>query len=88
MGGMQTWIWAHKYPDMMDIAVPMALMLTEMSSRNWMMRRLIVDSIRNDPERDERELHEAAAQLAIRFRVLCNGDQRRQPSHVSHRADA
>ena len=50
MGGMQTWIWAHKYPDMMDIAVPMASMPTEMSSRNWMMRRLIVDSIRNDPE--------------------------------------
>ena len=50
MGGMQTWIWAAKYPDVMDIAVPMASMPTEMSSRNWMMRRLIVDCIRNDPE--------------------------------------
>jgi len=28
----------------------MASQPTEMSSRNWMMRRLIVDSIRNDPE--------------------------------------
>ncbi len=50
MGGMQTWIWAHKFPKMLDIAVPMASMPTEMSSRNWMMRRLIIDSIRNDPE--------------------------------------
>jgi homoserine O-acetyltransferase len=50
MGGMQTWIWAQKYPDMMDIAVPMASLPTEMSGRNWMMRRLIIDSIRNDPE--------------------------------------
>lgn len=50
MGGMQTWIWAQKYPQMMDIAVPMASLPTEMSGRNWMMRRLIVDSIRNDPE--------------------------------------
>ncbi len=50
MGGMQTWIWAQKYPDAMDIAVPMASLPTEMSSRNWMMRRLIIDSIRNDPE--------------------------------------
>jgi homoserine O-acetyltransferase/O-succinyltransferase len=49
MGGMQTWIWAHKYADMMDIAVPMASMPTEMSSRNWILRRLITDSIRNDP---------------------------------------
>jgi homoserine O-acetyltransferase/O-succinyltransferase len=50
MGGMQTWIWAHKHPKMMDIAAPMASMPSEMSSRNWMMRRLIIDSIRNDPE--------------------------------------
>ena len=32
------------------IAVPMASLPTEMSSRNWMLRRLIIDSIRNDPE--------------------------------------
>jgi homoserine O-acetyltransferase len=50
MGGMQTWIWATRYPEMMDIAVPMACQPTEMSSRNWMLRRLITDSIRNDPE--------------------------------------
>ena len=50
MGGMQTWIWAQKYPGFMDIAVPMASLPTEMSGRNWMMRRLIIDSIRNDPE--------------------------------------
>ena len=50
MGGMHVWIWAQKYPDFMDIAVPMASLPTEMSGRNWMMRRLIIDSIRNDPE--------------------------------------
>ena len=50
MGGMQSWIWAQKYPGFMDIAVPMASLPTEMSGRNWMMRRLIIDSIRNDPQ--------------------------------------
>jgi homoserine O-acetyltransferase/O-succinyltransferase len=50
MGGMHTWLWAQKYPDFMDIAVPMASLPTEMSGRNWMTRRLIIDSIRNDPE--------------------------------------
>ena len=50
MGGMETWIWAQKYPRAMDIAVPMASLPIEMSSRNWMTRRLIVDSIRSDPE--------------------------------------
>ena len=50
MGGMETWIFATRYPDYMDIAVPMACFPTEMSSRNWMLRRLITDSIRNDPD--------------------------------------
>ena len=50
MGGMQTWMWAQKYPGLMDIAVPMASLPTEMSGRNWMMRRLLVESIRRDPE--------------------------------------
>jgi homoserine O-acetyltransferase/O-succinyltransferase len=50
MGGMHTWIWAQKYPDFIDVAVPMASLPTEMSGRNWMMRRLIIDAIRNDPE--------------------------------------
>ena len=50
MGGMETWIFAQKYPGFMDVAVPMASLPSEMSSRNWMLRRLIIDSIRNDPE--------------------------------------
>jgi homoserine O-acetyltransferase len=50
MGGMQTWMWGSKYPEFMDALVPMASQPTEMSSRNWIMRRMITDSIRNDPE--------------------------------------
>ena len=50
MGGMETWIFAQKYPDLTDIAVPMASLPTEMSGRNWMLRRLVIDSIRKDPE--------------------------------------
>ncbi|MBA2963686.1 MULTISPECIES: alpha/beta fold hydrolase [Ramlibacter] len=50
MGGMHAWLWGVKYPGEMDLLVPMACQPTEMSSRNWMMRRLIVDSIKNDPD--------------------------------------
>ena len=50
MGGMETWIWAQRYPHFMDVAVPMASLPVEMSGRNWMTRRLIIDSIRDDPE--------------------------------------
>ena len=50
MGGMHTWIWGVKYPTAMDALVPMASQPTEMSSRNWMMRRLLIQTIRSDPE--------------------------------------
>ena len=50
MGGMMTWIWAEQYPSMLDIAVPMASLPVAMGSRNWALRRFLVDSIKNDPE--------------------------------------
>ena len=50
MGGMQTWMWGAAYPDFMDALVPMASQPTAMSSRNWMMRRMITDAVRNDPD--------------------------------------
>jgi homoserine O-acetyltransferase len=50
MGGMHTWAWGVRYPDFMDALAPMASQPTAMASRNWMMRRLIIDSIRNDPD--------------------------------------
>jgi homoserine O-acetyltransferase len=50
MGGMNAWMWGEKYPDFMDTLVPMASQPSAMSSRNWMMRRLITDSIRKDPD--------------------------------------
>ena len=52
MGGMQTWVWGVKYPGFMDALVPMAAQPTAMASRNWILRRLVTDSIRNDPEWD------------------------------------
>jgi homoserine O-acetyltransferase len=50
MGGMQTWLWGVQHPAFMDALVPMASQPTEMSGRNWMMRRMLIDSIRKDPD--------------------------------------
>ncbi len=49
MGGMETWVWGESYPEFMDALVPMASQPTAMSSRNWMMRRMIIDAVRTDP---------------------------------------
>ncbi len=50
MGGMHTWLWAEKYPGMMDIAVPMASQPTAMAARNWILRRMMLETIRNDSD--------------------------------------
>ena len=50
MGGMHSWIWGVKYPQAMDVLVPMASQPTEMAARNWMLRRLMLETIRNDPD--------------------------------------
>jgi homoserine O-acetyltransferase/O-succinyltransferase len=50
MGGMHAWIWGVKYPQAMDVLVPMASQPTAMAARNWMLRRLMLETIRNDPD--------------------------------------
>jgi homoserine O-acetyltransferase len=50
MGGMHAWIWAVRYPQFMDVVVPMASQPTAMAARNWMLRRIMIETIRNDPD--------------------------------------
>lgn len=49
MGGMETWLYGEMYPDYMDAIVPMASEPSAMGGRNWLMRRMVIDAIRNDP---------------------------------------
>jgi len=50
MGGMSAWMWGVRYPGYMDAIVPMASQPTPMAARNWMLRRIMLESIRQDPE--------------------------------------
>lgn len=52
MGGMETWLWGEQHPDMADALVPMAAQPTQMAGRNWMMRRMLVEAIKQDPAWD------------------------------------
>ena len=49
MGGMLTWAWGEAQPDFMDGLVPLASTPTAMASRNWAMRRLLIETIKADP---------------------------------------
>ena len=50
MGGMHSWVWAERYPDFMDAAVPLASVPAAIAGRNRMIRRMAMDDIRADPE--------------------------------------
>ena len=50
MGAMHTWMWGERYPDFMDALMPLASLPTQISGRNRIWRRVIIDAIRNDPE--------------------------------------
>jgi homoserine O-acetyltransferase len=50
MGGMHVWLWGERYPGFMDALAPMASQPTAMASRNWMLRRMMLEMIRNDPD--------------------------------------
>ena len=50
MGGMHTWLWGETYPDFMDALMPLASLPTQISGRNRVWRRVIIDAIRTDPE--------------------------------------
>ncbi|HZL40804.1 MAG TPA: alpha/beta fold hydrolase [Pseudolabrys sp.] len=52
MGGMQAWLWGENYSGYMDALVPMASQPTAMAARNWMLRRMMLESIRQDPAYD------------------------------------
>jgi homoserine O-acetyltransferase len=50
MGAMHTWMWGETYPDFMDALMPLASNPVPIAGRNRAYRKMIIDSIRNDPE--------------------------------------
>jgi homoserine O-acetyltransferase/O-succinyltransferase len=50
MGGMHTWLWGERYPTFMDALMPLASLPTQISGRNRVWRRVVIDAIRNDPQ--------------------------------------
>jgi len=49
MGCMHAWVWGYTYPGFADGLVPLACAPAPIVGRNRMMRRMIMDDIRNDP---------------------------------------
>ena len=50
MGCMHAWVWGERYPTFVDGLVPLACAPTQIAGRNRMMRKMIIDAIRTDPD--------------------------------------
>src|SRR5438045_3724746 len=50
MGCMHAWVWGERYPQFVDALVPLACVPVQIAGRNRMMRKMIIDAIRSDPD--------------------------------------
>ena len=55
MGGMHTWMWGYMYPGFMDALMPLASAPVEIAGRNRMLRKMVIDSLRGDPDFNDGE---------------------------------
>jgi homoserine O-acetyltransferase len=92
MGGMHTWLWGETYPDFMDALMPLASLPTQISGRNRIWRRAIIDSIRDDPEWKNGEYTTQPAGLRTAAFMLMfmssNPVQRQKEMPTREKADA
>lgn len=49
MGGMHTWVWGERHPEFMDALMPLASLPDQISGRNRVWRKTLIDAIRKDP---------------------------------------
>lgn len=75
MGGMHSWMWAERWPSMMDAVVPLASLPTQIAGRNRVWRRMVIDDIRNDPEWQNGEYTKQPRSLvnAVQMLILVGG---------------
>ncbi len=92
MGAMHTWMWGYMYPGFMDALMPLASAPVEIGGRNRMLRKMIMDSIRSDPDFNNGEYtgplkNMLAAQFAL-FIMTSSPLQLYKQSPTREQADA
>jgi len=92
MAGMHTWLWGEQHPQFMDALMPLASLPTQISGRNRVWRRLIIDAIRNDPDWQGGEYQVQPPSLRTAMQMLwlmsSNPVLRQQEAPTLARADA
>jgi homoserine O-acetyltransferase len=74
MGGMHTWLWGELHPKFMDALMPLASLPTQISGRNRVWRRLIIDAIRTDPEWQDGKAQPRGLRIALEMGWLMSNN--------------
>ncbi len=92
MGGMHTWLWGELHPDFMDALLPLASLPVEISGRNRMWRRTVIDAIRTDPDWKDGDYTAQPHGLRIALEVMAlqssNPVERQKEAPTREKADA
>jgi homoserine O-acetyltransferase len=91
MGGMHTWMWGEIYPDFMSVLVPMGSQPTAVAGRNWMLRRMLIETIRADPAFNNGNYSEQPPSFkfaSIFFSLATSGGTQRMQASAQTRAAA
>ena len=70
MGGMHSWLWGEMHPDFMDALMPLASLPMQISGRNRVWRRAIIDAIRDAPDWDHGDYRTQPSGLRIAAEML------------------
>jgi homoserine O-acetyltransferase len=70
MGGMHSWLWGELHPQFMDALMPLASLPSQISGRNRVWRRVVIDAIRNDPQWQQGNYREQPAALKTAEQML------------------
>jgi len=91
MGGMHSWLWGELHPEFMDALLPLASLPAQISGRNRVWRRMIIDAIRDDPEWRQGDYIQQPTGLHVALEVLYfmgnNASQRYKEAPTLHKAD-
>jgi homoserine O-acetyltransferase len=93
MGCMHAWVWGERYPDFVDGLVPLACAPAQIAGRNRMMRKMLIDAIRTDPDWHGGDYTAPPAQslrtaLAILFLMTSSPMQQHKSAPTRDAADA
>jgi homoserine O-acetyltransferase len=83
MGGMHAWFWGSLHPDYMDALMPLASLPTQISGRNRMWRRILIDAIKNSHDYNDGNYETQPAGLrtaAAMMSFMADNTVRRQRS--------